>query len=101
MMQPDFHPTRAPLVILGCGAPVMLVGLVAGAPVALLQPIASGLLLLLATALVVDRALSGAGWEDSPLLLQRRMPAAMAIGARCSVNLQLQNTGTRSWQVVV
>ena len=100
-MWPDFHPTRAPLAIVGAGAATMLVCLAAGLPVEPLRAVATALLLLLAVALVADRWLSGTSWEDSPLVLKRHMPAAMAIGARCTVTLQLENAGARPWQVVV
>jgi uncharacterized protein (DUF58 family) len=100
-MRPDFHPTRLPLLIVGVVAMAMLISLLAGMPVAPLRAMATGLVLLLAAAFAVDRWLSGERWEESPLLLKRRMPAAMAIGARCSIHVQLQNAGTLPWQVVV
>ena len=100
-MHADFHPTRLPLATVGAIAAAMLAALVAGAPVAWLTTVAGGLLLLLGTALVADRWWTASRWDESAPVLQRRLPAAMAIGARCRVALQFHNPGLRPWDVEV
>ena len=100
-MRPDFLPTRMPLAITGALAAGMLAALVAGVPAASLTSVACMLVLLLSGGIAADYWWTRKAWNLEPPELQRHLPVAMAIGARCSVTLQLKNTGQRAWDMQV
>ena len=98
-MRPDCLPTRLPLAIIGALAALMLAALLAGVPTEPLTAVAVALVLLVAGAMLADYWWTSRTWERAPPELQRHMPVAMAIGARCSVTLRFQNQGPRAWVI--
>lgn len=94
-------PTRASIAALaGLGLAASL-ALSLGAPLATVAPLGVGLLLALLALAGVDLWRSLKLWRRSGLRIERRLPAAFAIGAPTELQLTLVNPGRRSWRLQV
>jgi uncharacterized protein (DUF58 family) len=80
------------LILLLCGVGCALAALGIGAfPPMLTLSVALAVAALLSAALGVDVALSITRWRASPLLLQRQLPRAFALGAAVTVTVSIEN----------
>jgi uncharacterized protein (DUF58 family) len=91
-------PGRRLIAALGAGAVVLLVVLVAGAPVDDTAWAAFALLTLAAVLTVVDDFRSRASWRAASPRLIRRLPAAFAIGVRREIHLAIELDGDAGWR---
>lgn len=94
-------PTRASIAVLAglCLAASLALGL--GAPLASVMPLAGGLLIALLAAASLDLWFSLRLWKRDGLRVERRLPAAFAIGASTELRLDLVNPGARAWRLQV
>ncbi|MFG6414470.1 DUF58 domain-containing protein [Roseateles sp. DC23W] len=92
-------PTRAAIAVLaGLGlAAAGALGL--GVPLALVAPLGTGLLLALLAVAALDLWRSLRLWRAGGLRIERRLPAAFAIGARTELKLALVNPGPLDWRL--
>ncbi|ANH70391.1 hypothetical protein ABE85_09115 [Mitsuaria sp. 7] len=94
-------PTRASIVVLAGLALAAAVALAAGAPLAFVAPAGgalSGVLLIVAG---VDLWRSLRLWRRSGVRIERRLPAAFAIGASTELTLDLVNASEQAWRMKV
>jgi uncharacterized protein (DUF58 family) len=71
----------------------------AGAPLPALAAAAGAAAALLLAATAVDLWRARRAWQRQPLQLNRRLPAALALGVPREVVLELDNPGPRAWQL--
>lgn len=94
-------PTRASIAALAAASLVAAVALSLGAPLSVVARLGTGLLGALLLAAGLDLWLSLRLWTRGGLHVERRLPAAFAIGAPTELKLDLVNPGPRSWRVQV
>ncbi len=94
-------PTRACIAVpaLLCVAASLALGL--GAPLSLVMPLVLGALGLLLALAALDLWRSRRLWAQGGLRVERRLPAAFAIGATTELKLALVNPGPLGWQLQV
>ena len=90
-------PGRAVIIALIVCAAAALIALVAGAAVAPTTMVAAGAFAVVVAATIADFALSRRAWHASAPVMTRHLPAAFAIGAKRSVQLNLDASGTITW----
>ena len=94
-------PTRASIAVLaGLGFAAAL-ALSLGAPLATVAPLGVGLLLALLAFAGLDLWRSLRLWQRGGLRVERRLPAAFAIGATTELKLELVNPGSLAWRLQV
>jgi uncharacterized protein (DUF58 family) len=92
-------PSRAGVAGVALLAAAATVAAFAGVPVATVAA-ASGVAVVLCLAFVaVDVAASRRAWREAPLVWQRRLPPALAVGVRRAIEGSLVNAGKRRWRV--
>jgi len=94
-------PTRAGVAALGLLGLAAALALGFGAPLAAVVPPALALLLALLVAAALDLWRSLRLWREGGLHVERRLPAAFAIGASTELKLALVNPGRLAWQLQV
>jgi uncharacterized protein (DUF58 family) len=94
-------PGRRLIAALAVSAAVLLVALVAGAPVREMGWAALALLTLAGGLTAVDCIRSRASWHAASPRLIRRLPAAFAIGVRREIPVAIEIDGTVSWRFEV
>ena len=94
-------PTRASIYVLAALGLVASVALSLGAPLATVAPLGVGLLLALLALAGLDLWRSLRLWREGGLRVERRLPAAFAIGASTELKLALVNPGKLSWRLQV
>lgn len=94
-------PTRASIAVLAGLALAAAVALSLGAPLSVVAPLCGGLLLALLALAALDLGLSLRLWARGGLRIERRLPAAFAIGAPTELKLDLVNPGSLAWRVQV
>ena len=94
-------PTRASVAGLALLAPVTAGLLVMGAPLAVVVKGIGGLLLALLLLAGFDLWRSLRLWAAGGLRVERRLPAAFAIGVPTPLQLDLVNPGLLDWRVAV
>jgi uncharacterized protein (DUF58 family) len=90
-------PATRLIAAIGALAGVLLVGLIAGAPVRTMGWATAALLLFTMAATVADYLRSRALWNRASPRLERRLPAAFAIGVRREIHLSIEMAGTLDW----
>jgi len=90
-------PGRPAVAAIATGGVVLLVALIAGAPVRDTGWIAAALLALTLGAAAADYARSRAAWRQASPRLIRRLPAAFAIGVRREIHLFIELEGNAHW----
>jgi len=95
------RPTPASVYALAGLGLVTALALVLGLPLATGVALGLGLLLALFVLAGLDLWRSLRLWRQGGLRLERRLPAAFAIGVSTELRLQLVNPGPRSWQLQV
>jgi uncharacterized protein (DUF58 family) len=94
-------PSRAGVAVVALLAAAATVAAFAGVPLASVAA-ASGVAVVLCLAVVaVDVGASRRAWRDSPLVWQRRLPPALAVGVRRTIEASVVNAGKRRWHVEV
>jgi uncharacterized protein (DUF58 family) len=91
-------PGKTLLVAIGASVIAVLAMRVAGADVVLSSHIAAVLAGALAILAAADYALSRRAWRKAAPVLLRRLPAALAIGARRPVHLAIELQGASRWR---
>lgn len=94
-------PTRESVAVLVLLAVVAALALSLGAPLARVVPAAGAVLGALVLLAGVDLWRSLRLWQRDALRVQRRLPAAFAIGAPTELTLALVNPGPRAWRLQV
>ena len=94
-------PTRASIAVLALLSCVASLALSLGAPLATVAPLGAGLLLALLALAGVDLWRSLRLWTRGGLRVERRLPAAFAIGASTELKLALVNPGPLAWRLQV
>lgn len=94
-------PTQASIAVLAGLSLAASLALSLGAPLASVVPLGGGLLLVLLAVAGVDLWLSLRLWKQGGLRIERRLPAAFAIGAPTELRLELVNPGLRAWRLQV
>ena len=94
-------PTRAGVAALVALALVLALALAAGLPLAWVAPVGGAGLGVLLIAAAVDLGRSLRLWARGGLRVERRLPAAFAIGAPTELTLALVNPGPLAWQLQV
>ncbi|WP_431262398.1 DUF58 domain-containing protein [Roseateles chitinivorans] len=94
-------PTRASIAVLAGLAVAAAIALMAGAPLAVVAPTGGALLGLFLLAAGVDLWRSLRLWRRSGVRIERRLPAAFAIGASTELKLDLVNAGELVWRTKV
>lgn len=94
-------PSRPLVYGLLAAAVLALAVLLLGVPLPVVATITAAAAALLLAACVLDAWRSAVQWSQAPLELQRRLPAALAIGVPTLVELQLANAGPHVWQAAV
>ena len=94
-------PSRASIAVLAGLALAATVALAAGAPLAIVAPVGGELLGALLIAAGVDLWRSLRLWRQSGVRVERRLPAAFAIGAPTELTLDLVNASELAWRVKV
>ncbi|WP_233151887.1 DUF58 domain-containing protein [Pelomonas sp. KK5] len=94
-------PTRRCIALLAALALAAAGLLAAGLPLAAVAPAGTALLAALALAMALDLGLSLRLWRRDGVHLERRLPAAFAIGAPTELKLDLVNPGPRAWRLRV
>ncbi|WP_431256906.1 DUF58 domain-containing protein [Roseateles chitinivorans] len=94
-------PTRASIAVLAGLAVAAAVALAAGAPLAVVAPSGGALLGLFLLIAGVDLWRSLRLWRHSGVRIERRLPAAFAIGASTELKLDLVNASELAWRVKV
>jgi len=94
-------PSRTSIAVLvGLGL-AAAVALAFGAPLGLVAPLGLGLLISLLAVAALDLWRSLKLWRLSGLRVERRLPAAFAIGAATELKLDLVNPGRLAWRLQV
>ena len=93
------RPSPLLLQLLAAGIAVALILRLAGVPVDRTMTIAWTWLGLLVAVTAADFVVSRRRWRRTTPVLQRRLPAAFAIGARRPVTIVIENTGLTAWQL--
>lgn len=83
----------------GLLALVVLALLLAGVPRATAAALAASAAALLGLALALDIARARRAWRLQPLRLQRRLPAALALGVPREVQIDIDNPGSTPWRL--
>lgn len=94
-------PTRAGVAVLAALALGLALARVAGAPLALVAPVGGALLSGLLALAALDLGRSLRLWARGGLRVERRLPAAFAIGAPTELRLTLVNPGPLAWRLRV
>jgi uncharacterized protein (DUF58 family) len=94
-------PTRASILVLAGLALAAAVALAAGAPLAFVAPAGGGLIGVLLIAAGIDLWRSLRLWRQSGVRIERRLPAAFAIGASTELTLDLVNASEQAWRMKV
>lgn len=94
-------PTRASVAVLALLACTAALALSFGAPLGLVAPAGGAVLAGLALLAAFDLWRSLRLWAHDGLEVQRRLPAAFAIGAPTELTLDIVNAGPRAWQLEV
>ncbi len=94
-------PTRASIAVLALLCLVGAAALVLGAPLAVVAPLGLALLGALLAFALLDLWRSLRCWQRAGIAIERRLPAAFAIGAVTELKLDLVNPGMLAWQVQV
>jgi len=94
-------PTRASIYVLAALGLAASVALSLGAPLATVAPLGVGLLLALLAFAALDLWRSLRLWKRGGLRVERRLPAAFAIGASTELKLALVNPSRLSWRLQV
>jgi uncharacterized protein (DUF58 family) len=97
----DFLPARALPLLLGGAAALTLALRLLGVPATAVLWLAAVLLLLVAFACVLDRALTARAWDAAAVTLQRRLPQAFALGVRSVIRLTLAARGELAWRLAL
>lgn len=100
-MRAEFLPSRASVVVAAGLAVACSVALLAGAPLGVVAPIAAVLAALGLAAAVLDLARSRRAWNAAPLRFERRLPPALAVGVRRTLEAALVNDGTLGWRLAL
>ncbi|UXH79643.1 DUF58 domain-containing protein [Roseateles amylovorans] len=94
-------PTQASIRVLAGLSLAIAVALSLGAPLAVMAPLGSALLGALLLAAAVDLWRSLRLWTRGGVQVERRLPAAFAIGASTELKLDLVNPGLLAWRLQV
>ncbi|MFG6488734.1 DUF58 domain-containing protein [Roseateles sp. BYS78W] len=94
-------PTRASIAVLALLGVVASLVLSLGAPLAIVAPAGVGLLLALLAVAAADLLFSLRLWTRGGLRVERRLPAAFAIGATTELEIAIVNPGPRAWRLQV
>jgi uncharacterized protein (DUF58 family) len=94
-------PSRALVYGLLIAALLTLAALLFGVPLAVATGVTAAAIASLLLACALDAWRSAVQWANAPLEVQRRLPAALAIGVPTLIELQLANAGPQAWQVAV
>jgi uncharacterized protein (DUF58 family) len=94
-------PSRALISALLIAAVAALAALIARVPVGSVGAVLTVVGGALASAVALDLLLSARAWRRSPLVLERELPAAFALGVRAPVKLVFSNAGGPTWRVRV
>lgn len=94
-------PTRATVAVPAALAAAALLALSLGAPLALVGPVGGALLALLLALAGLDLWRSLRLWSRDGVRVERRLPAAFAIGAPTELHLDLVNPSPRTWRLQV
>jgi uncharacterized protein (DUF58 family) len=88
------------LIGLLAGAALLALGaLVVGLPLVVVSMAAAAVGALLLLAVAVDLWRAHRAWQAQPLVLRRRLPAALALGVPREVAVELDNPGHTRWQL--
>ncbi len=96
-----FMPTRLSVIALAALGLACALALAAGAPTELVAQIGGGLLMALLLVAAFDLWRSLGLWKRAGVTLERRLPAAFAIGVSTELKLAVVNAGTLAWQLQV
>ncbi|OWQ93893.1 DUF58 domain-containing protein [Roseateles aquatilis] len=94
-------PTRASIAVLVALCLAFAIALALGAPLAVVAPVGGAVLGALLVLAVVDLWRSSRLWASGGLRVERRLPAAFAIGAPTELKLDLVNPGPMAWRLQV
>jgi uncharacterized protein (DUF58 family) len=90
-------PSKLVMAIVAAAAACVLIALLIGTSIAVARWITLVLLVALSLASVIDWVVTQRTWLALPPKLQRRLPAALAIGVRRTIDLALEVQGPRNW----
>ncbi|MFO1250685.1 MAG: hypothetical protein U1E77_05960 [Inhella sp.] len=95
------RPSAGSVYALAALACALALPLALGLPLASVLPVGLGLLLMLGALAALDLWRSLRLWRQGGLRVERRLPAAFAIGVSTELRLELINPGPRPWHVQV
>jgi uncharacterized protein (DUF58 family) len=92
-------PAPAALIAVLGGATALLAALVLGVPVTTVAWAAFAWMLFLAFAALTDYRLTREAWRQATPTLTRHLPASLAVGVKCDVELTVDGTGGDLWTI--
>jgi len=100
-MRVTFLPSRATVIAVASMATACALALLAGAPLDRVTRIAGLLVAVGLIAAASDLVFSRRAWVAAPLRYERRLPPALAVGAKRVLEAVLVNEGSASWNVAL
>jgi uncharacterized protein (DUF58 family) len=94
-------PSRAGVALVALLAAAASAAAAAGAPVATVAAAGGVAVVLCLAYAIVDVRASRSAWREAPLVWQRRLPPALAVGVRRVIEGSIVNVGRRRWQVTL
>lgn len=95
------QPSRLLIGVLLTLAAVALAALLLGASVQAVSAVTAIAVSVLGLGVLIDGVVSARAWAQSPLTLTRELPAALALGVRASVRLNVANAHAVHWHLLV
>jgi uncharacterized protein (DUF58 family) len=92
-------PSKLALAVLAAATVCLLVALLVGTSIALASRIAVGIGIALILAATIDCMYTQRAWRTVAPTLQRRLPPALAIGVKRTVELTFEVRGTLAWSI--